>query len=62
MINPRTGNLMAMTWKSGEILEIDHDGKVHKLKRGLTSLDGIDDDSVSTRELTAKRSADSKPA
>ena len=44
MINPRTGNLMVVTWKSGEILEIDGSGRVHRLKRGLKNLDGIDFD------------------
>ncbi len=43
-VNPKTGNLMVVTWKSGRILEIDPSGRIHVLKRGLSSLDGIDYD------------------
>jgi len=44
MVNPRSKNLMVVTWQSGQILEIDRAGKIHVLKRGLTTLDGIDHD------------------
>ncbi len=44
MMNPRSKNLMVVTWASGEILEIDHAGNVHVIKESLMSLDGIDSD------------------
>lgn len=44
MINPKSKNLMVATYGSGQILEIDPAGKVHVLKRGLSTLDGIDYD------------------
>ena len=43
-LNPKTKNLMVVTLGSGEILEIDHAGKIHVLKRGLLKLDGVDYD------------------
>ena len=43
--NPKTKNLMAVGFSSGEILEITMSGKVHILKKGLKGLDGIDYDS-----------------
>ena len=43
-INPKTKNLMIVTWETGHILEIDHQGKIHVLKRGLMRLDGLDYD------------------
>ena len=43
--NPKTKNLMVVTFMSGKILEIDHAGKVHVLKHGLLKLDGLDHDS-----------------
>ncbi len=42
--NPKTKNLMVVTFMSGQILEIDHAGKTHVLKRGLLKLDGLDYD------------------
>ena len=42
--NPKTKNLMVVTFMSGQILEIDHAGKIHVLKRGLLKLDGLDTD------------------
>ena len=45
VINPKTRNLMVVTWGSGQILEIDPAGHIHVLKRGLKGLDGIDYDS-----------------
>lgn len=44
VVNPKTKHLMVATWESGQILEIDHEGRVHVLKRGLSTLDGIDFD------------------
>jgi DNA-binding beta-propeller fold protein YncE len=44
MINPKTKQLVVVTWDNGEILEIDHNGNVHVLKRGLKGLHGIDYD------------------
>ncbi|HTL69688.1 MAG TPA: hypothetical protein VL404_00195 [Candidatus Eisenbacteria bacterium] len=44
LINPKTRNLMIATWESGQLLEVDSNGKVHVLKRGLSQLDGIDYD------------------
>lgn len=44
-INPKTKDLMAVTWTGGQILEIGRKtGRIHILKRGLTTLDGIDYD------------------
>ena len=42
--NPKTKNLMVVTFMSGRILEIDHAGKIHVLKRSLLKLDGADYD------------------
>ena len=42
--NPKTKNLMAVGYGSGEILEITMGGKVRVLKKGLKGLDGIDYD------------------
>lgn len=44
VFNPRSRNLMVVTWDSGQILELDPSGKIHVLKRGLKTLDGIDYD------------------
>ncbi len=44
VINPKTRSLMSAGFKSGEILEIDRQGKIHCIKRGLRALDGIDYD------------------
>ncbi len=44
MVNPKNRHLMVVTWEKGQILEIEPDGKVHVLKRGLKGLDGIDYD------------------
>ena len=46
IFNPKTGSLMAVTFKSGEILEFDRRGRIHVLKKGLTALDGIDYDNA----------------
>ena len=43
-INPKTKHLMVVSWDGGQILEIEPNGKVHVLKRGLHGLDGIDYD------------------
>jgi DNA-binding beta-propeller fold protein YncE len=43
-VNPRSKNLMVVTWGSGQILEIDPAGKVHLLKKSLLTLDGVDSD------------------
>ncbi len=44
IVNPRSKNLMVVTWQGGEILEIDRNGGIHVLKKGLYMLDGIDYD------------------
>lgn len=44
VVNPRSKNLMLAGWSSGQILEIDRMGKIHIVKKGLSSLDGIDFD------------------
>ncbi len=46
LFNPKSKNLMAVTWETGRILEIDPSRRVHVLKRGLHTLDGIDFDSA----------------
>ncbi len=43
-VNPKTKNLMVATLRSGQILEIDTNSKVHVIKKGLKGLDGIDYD------------------
>jgi DNA-binding beta-propeller fold protein YncE len=43
-VNPRSSNLLIVTWNSGSILELDGAGRIHILKRGLKNLDGIDFD------------------
>lgn len=43
-VNPRNQHLMVVTWLGGRILEIEPDGKMHVLKRGLHGLDGVDYD------------------
>jgi DNA-binding beta-propeller fold protein YncE len=43
-INPRSHNLLIVTWNTGAILELDRGGRLHILKRGLKNLDGIDFD------------------
>ncbi len=42
--NPKSKNLMVVTWKTGQILEITRDGRIHVLKKNLSTLDGIDFD------------------
>ncbi len=44
MVNPKNKHVMVVTWDTGEILEIEANGSVHILKRGLKGLDGIDYD------------------
>lgn len=44
LVNPKSKNLMVVTWGSGRLLEIDRSGRIHILKRGLKTLDGIDYD------------------
>lgn len=44
--NPRTKMLMVVTYKTGKLLEIDRLGRVHVLKKGLSTLDGIDYDNA----------------
>ena len=45
VFNPENKNLMVVTFKSGEIFEIDAAGTRIVLQKGLSSLDGIDYDS-----------------
>ena len=42
--NPKTKNLMVVTFDSGQILEMNASGKVRVLKKGLKALDGVDYD------------------
>lgn len=44
IFNPKSRSLMAVAFRSGQILEIDRRGKIHILKKGLSALDGIDYD------------------
>jgi len=44
VFNPKSGNLMVVTWRTGQILEITRDGRIHALKKNLSTLDGIDYD------------------
>ncbi len=46
VVNPKTRNLMVVTWVSGQILEIDRMGGIHVLKRGFDKLDGLDYDNA----------------
>jgi DNA-binding beta-propeller fold protein YncE len=43
IVNPRSRNLIAVTWETGRVLEIAKD-RILILKRGLTALDGVDYD------------------
>jgi len=44
IVNPRSKNLMVLGFENGELLEIDRAGNIHVLKKGLSSLDGMDYD------------------
>lgn len=45
IFNPKSRNLIVVTWQTGRILEIEtKNRKVHVLKRGLKTLDGVDYD------------------
>ena len=44
VFNPKSRNLMVVTWKTGQVLEITSGGKIHVLKKNLSTLDGIDYD------------------
>lgn len=44
LINPKSKNLMFVTWRTGSLIEIGRNGDLHVLKRGLSTLDGIDHD------------------
>lgn len=45
LINPKTRNLIVVTWDPGKVLEIDHASKkIHVLKKALVGLDGVDID------------------
>lgn len=41
LFNPKNKNLMVATWRTGQILEIDKYGRIHVVKRGLSTLDGL---------------------
>lgn len=43
LFNPRSKNLLAVTWK-GRIIEIDRLGRIRVLKKDLSTLDGVDHD------------------
>ncbi len=43
-VNPKSKHLIVVTYGSGKILEIDRAKKIHVLKRGLSTLDGVDYD------------------
>ncbi len=40
--NPKSKNLMVASLESGKLLEIDRAGRIHVLKKGLSTLDGLD--------------------
>ncbi len=44
VVNPKTKHLMAVTWHTGRLMEIDGVGRIHALKRGLSTLKGLDYD------------------
>ncbi len=44
VFNPKSKNLIVVTWRTGQILEIVRDGKIRVLKKGLSTLDGVDFD------------------
>ncbi|HXV18931.1 MAG TPA: SMP-30/gluconolactonase/LRE family protein [Candidatus Omnitrophota bacterium] len=45
IFNPKSRNLIVVTWQTGRIMEIETKSKkVHVLKRGLKTLDGVDYD------------------
>ena len=44
LINPKSKHLIVVTYGSGRILEIDRAKKIHVVKRGLSTLDGVDYD------------------
>lgn len=44
MVNPKTRNVMVVTWQTGQLIEIDSSGKIHALKKGLLALKGLDYD------------------
>lgn len=44
LINPKSKNLIVVTWTSGKILEINTAGVVEVLKESLAGLDGVDYD------------------
>ena len=44
LVNPKNGNLIVVTYDTGQILEIDSAGRRHTLKKGLMRLDGVDYD------------------
>lgn len=43
-INPKTRNLMIVTWASGQVLELASDGTLQIIKESMMALDGIDFD------------------
>ncbi len=44
MVNPKTKHVMVVGWQAGQLMEIDGSGIVHSLKRGLSTLRGLDYD------------------
>ncbi len=44
LVNPKSKNLMVAGFESGQLMEIDPAGNIHILKKGLSSLDGMDHD------------------
>lgn len=44
LVNPRNRNLMVTSFRTGRLLEFDSSGRLHVLKKGLASLDGLDYD------------------
>ena len=44
LFNPKSKELMVLSWETGQLLEIDYLGRIHVLKKGLKTLDGMDYD------------------
>ena len=40
-VNPRSSNLLIVSWSTGSVMELDRSARLHILKRGLKNLDGV---------------------
>jgi DNA-binding beta-propeller fold protein YncE len=46
LVNPRSKNLMVLAFQTGQLLEIDRMGRIHVLRRGLSTPQGLDYDNA----------------